>query len=115
MSSQTLSPSFSPRLLLRKVVAAAGISRFRIVRRWAAVYRQFRFAAVARRKRTDRRWRLDPAAKLQEPVEGIRFRHWIGEHHWRQFHAEGYMAIRNVVPASIITNAVREIAAFVGA
>jgi len=33
----------------------------------------------------------------------------------RQFHHEGYMVIRNVVPASIAGNAVREIAAFVRA
>lgn len=40
---------------------------------------------------------------------------WIQDHHWRQFRAGGYMVIRNVAPASITRNAVREIAAFVGA
>ncbi len=41
-------------------------------------------------------------------------RQWIKDHD-KQFQAEGYMVIRNVVPASITGNAVREIAAFVGA
>jgi ectoine hydroxylase-related dioxygenase (phytanoyl-CoA dioxygenase family) len=40
---------------------------------------------------------------------------WIKDHDRQQFHADGYMVIRNVVPASITRNAVREIAAFVGA
>ena len=40
---------------------------------------------------------------------------WIKNHDRQQFHAEGYMVIRNVVPASITSNTVREIAAFVGA
>lgn len=40
---------------------------------------------------------------------------WIKDHDRQQFHAEGYMVIRNVVPRSITSNAVREIAAFVGA
>jgi len=40
---------------------------------------------------------------------------WIQDHHRQQFQAEGYMVIRNVVPADITSNAVREIAAFVGA
>ncbi|SPF41939.1 putative Protein involved in biosynthesis of mitomycin antibiotics/polyketide fumonisin [Candidatus Sulfopaludibacter sp. SbA4] len=41
--------------------------------------------------------------------------HWIKDQDHRQFQSEGYMVIRNVVPASITDNAVREIAAFVGA
>jgi hypothetical protein len=40
---------------------------------------------------------------------------WIKNHDWQQFHADGYMVIRNVIPSSITSNAVREIAAFVGA
>jgi hypothetical protein len=40
---------------------------------------------------------------------------WIKDEDRRQFHAEGYMVIRNVVPAGIAAGAVREIAAFVGA
>ncbi len=42
-------------------------------------------------------------------------RQWITEHHREQFREEGHMVIRNVVPACITRNAVREIAAFVGA
>jgi hypothetical protein len=42
-------------------------------------------------------------------------RQWIGDRDREQFRAEGYMVIRNVVPAIITDNAVREIAAFVGA
>jgi hypothetical protein len=42
-------------------------------------------------------------------------RRWITDHDRQQFRAEGYMVIRNVVPASLAGNAVREIAAFVGA
>ena len=40
---------------------------------------------------------------------------WIKDPDRRQFLAEGYMVIRNVVPASITSRAVREITAFVGA
>jgi len=42
-------------------------------------------------------------------------RQWITDHDRQQFRAEGYMVIRNVLPASITGNAVREIASFVGA
>jgi hypothetical protein len=40
---------------------------------------------------------------------------WISDRDRRQFRTDGYMAIRNVVPASVVENAVRDIAAFVGA
>jgi hypothetical protein len=40
---------------------------------------------------------------------------WITNHDRQQFHALGYMVIRNVVPSGLTGNAVREIAAFVGA
>jgi hypothetical protein len=40
---------------------------------------------------------------------------WIKKRNRQQFHSEGFMVIRNVVPASIIGNAVREIAAFLAA
>lgn len=120
MSLQILGLSFSLHLLLRKVVAAAEISRFRMVRRWAAAYRQYRFAALAR-TRTDRRWHDDPTAKLRRPIPiaqeklDLPVRQQIRDHHWQQFQAEGYMVIRSVVPANIVTNAVRDIAAFVDA
>jgi Phytanoyl-CoA dioxygenase (PhyH) len=54
-----------------------------------------------------------PESSLQRPALPVR--QWIKDHNRQQFHAEGYMAIRNVVPASITDNAVHEIAAFVGA
>jgi len=50
---------------------------------------------------------------LQKP--GLPVRQWIKDHDRQQFRAEGYMVIRNAVPASITGNAVRDIAAFVGA
>ena len=52
-------------------------------------------------------------SSLQRPELPVR--QWIKDHDRQQFHAEGYMVIRNVVPASITGNAAREIAAFVGA
>src|SRR5262245_33236655 len=48
-----------------------------------------------------------PAGELALP--------WITDLDRRQFHAEGYLVLRNVLPASVTGNAVREIAAFVGA
>jgi hypothetical protein len=42
-------------------------------------------------------------------------RQWILDHDRRQFQEDGYMVIRSVVPAGLAENAVREIAAFVGA
>jgi Phytanoyl-CoA dioxygenase (PhyH) len=49
------------------------------------------------------------------PRTDLPVRQWIKDHDRQQFHCDGYMVIRNVVPASITGNAVREIAAFVGA
>ncbi|MDQ2898248.1 MAG: phytanoyl-CoA dioxygenase family protein [Acidobacteriota bacterium] len=43
------------------------------------------------------------------------FLRWIKGRDRRHFDAEGYMAIRNVIPASMTGNAVREIAAFIRA
>jgi hypothetical protein len=40
---------------------------------------------------------------------------WIKERDRKQFHAQGYMVIHNVIPPGIVGNAVREIADFVGA
>jgi hypothetical protein len=40
---------------------------------------------------------------------------WIHDDNRQQFRDEGYMVIRSVVPASVTSRAVREIAAFVGA
>jgi len=54
-----------------------------------------------------------PESSLQRP--DLPVRQWIKDHNRQQFHADGYMVIRNVVPASVTGNAVHEIAAFVGA
>ena len=40
---------------------------------------------------------------------------WISEEDRRRFRSDGYMVIRRVVPAHIVENAAREIAAFIGA
>lgn len=42
-------------------------------------------------------------------------RQWITDQHRKQFRDEGHMVIRNVIPEWITRNAVREIAAFIGA
>jgi hypothetical protein len=55
--------------------------------------------------------RPEPSLQRRDPL-GLR---WIQHQDRQHFHAKGYMVIRNVVPASITRNAVREIAAFVGA
>src|ERR1700730_8518694 len=57
------------------------------------------------------------SARPESPIQSqdLPVRQWINDHDRQQFHAEGYMVIRNVVPASITGHAVREIAAFVGA
>src|SRR5260370_660797 len=68
-------------------------------------------------------WRLDSRLfpKLSGRSESslqrrdVPVRQWIKDHHRRQFHAEGYTVIRNVLPVSVTGNAVGEIAAFVGA
>jgi hypothetical protein len=40
---------------------------------------------------------------------------WITDGDRRRFRSHGYMVLRNVLPARLVRNAVREIAAFVGA
>ena len=53
---------------------------------------------------------------LERLVRTLKAPHqWITEQNRRQFDASGYMVIRNVIPAGLARNAVREIAAFVGA
>jgi len=42
-------------------------------------------------------------------------RQWIKQEDQDRFHSDGYMVIRNVVPANIIANAIREITAFLRA
>lgn len=52
---------------------------------------------------------------LASRISGAQTCKWIHDHHWRQFQADGYMVLRNVIPASLISNAAREIATFVRA
>src|SRR5689334_13467235 len=40
---------------------------------------------------------------------------WIQDDDRRHFETQGYMVIRNVIPTDLVANAVRDIAAFVGA
>jgi hypothetical protein len=54
-----------------------------------------------------------PEPSLQR--RDIPARQWITDRDRQQFCAKGYMVIRKVLPASVTGNAVREIAAFVGA
>jgi hypothetical protein len=56
-------------------------------------------------------------ACLESPllVPVLPIRKWIPDCDWKQFHEDGYMVIRRVIPASLAENAVREIAAFAGA
>jgi Phytanoyl-CoA dioxygenase (PhyH) len=56
----------------------------------------------------------DPEAITTEPAD-LPVRQWISDRDRRQFETDGYMVIRNVVPRTITTAAVDEIAAFVGA
>ena len=53
---------------------------------------------------------------LKRLVHGRKAPHrWITEQQRRHFDAEGYLVIRNVIPAGLTRKAVRDIAAFVGA
>jgi hypothetical protein len=51
------------------------------------------------------------ASRLSQPVR-LLINRWIKNQDRQRFHSEGYMVIRNVVPACAISHAVREIAAF---
>jgi hypothetical protein len=50
---------------------------------------------------------------LQSPLVPVR--QWITDDDRRQFHEDGYMVIRGVIPEPLAENAVREIASFKGA
>src|SRR5262249_49609939 len=58
--------------------------------------------------------RSDPPELLLPRIEAPAGK-WINNSHRRQFYSDGYMVIRNVLPRSATANAVRDIAAFVGA
>jgi len=54
-----------------------------------------------------------PASLLEMPDRSGT--QWIKDQDRQQFKDDGYMVIRNVIPPAIVANAVREIAAFLGA
>jgi hypothetical protein len=86
--------------------------------RWVALYRQFRLTLLAREQRAANDQHRDHILGRPESClhwRDLPVRRWIMDHEFQHFHAKGYMVIRSVVPASITGNAVREIAAFVGA
>ena len=88
------------------------------VDRWVALYRRLRLILSARKQRTSGGQRGDhalgrPESCLQE--RELPVRRWIRDREIQHFHAKGYMVIRKVVPPSMTSNALREIAAFVGA
>ena len=86
---------------------------FALARRWFARVQQLRLTAFARKKGPDREVLKEEPAAPFERRHGPR--QWITDRDRRQFHTDGYMVIRNVVPPNLTANAVRDIAAFVGA
>lgn len=91
------------RPLRRGIMAAAGIP-IRTAHTGVARYRQSRFTNAPRESAAETGPHFDASGRRR-----------IQDHDRRQFHADGYMVIRNVVPPDLVSNAVREIAAFVGA
>lgn len=119
--------------VVQGVVAAASIP-IRTARRVVARYRQSRLTNLPREEVTDTGPHCDVSVEIRDassvidlqdpPIPNARFslqkqdspvRQWIHDHHRQQFHADGYMVIRSVVPPSLIGNAAREIAVFVSA
>lgn len=90
---------------VQDLVAAAGLP-VRAVQRSVARYRQWRFCRLPQ----------DPGLRIDLPEPAISsVRQWISGRDREQFHADGYMAIRDVVPQSLVDRAALEIAAFVRA
>lgn len=87
-----------------QVLLAAAKLPVRTVLRWVARYRQSRLVKPARTTATP--------LLIRDAGSNLR---WIHDRHRREFQADGYTVIRNVIPARLIENAVHEIAAFVGA
>jgi len=118
--------------MVQGVVAAASIP-IRTAQRGVARYRQSRLSNLPRGEVTDTGPRcfvsegnkgargIDlqdpsiPIAQCSQQRRDCADSQWIHDHDREQFHADGYMVIRNVVPLSLIGSAAREIAAFVGA
>jgi Phytanoyl-CoA dioxygenase (PhyH) len=115
------------------VVAAASIL-VRAAQRGVARYRQSRLTNLPREKVTNAGPHCVVSVETKDPTGGIDLQsppirngrcslqkqdssvlQCIHGHDRQQFHADGYMVIRNVVPPSLVGNAAREIAAFVNA
>ena len=104
--------------LVQGVVAVASFP-IGAVQKWLARYRQSRLAYLP-----DSAAPTERADRLHHPVPGVPFRRqkgalracrWIHDDDREQFHCDGYMVIRGVVPSSLVAKAAREIAAFVRA
>lgn len=102
------------------VPVATAISRPGM-QRWIARFQQFRLTAFARKTRIDTSQHSDISAgpisfgqSAFETRDSPRHQ-WVSGPDRQQFQELGYVVIRNVVPASITRNAVREITAFLGA
>lgn len=89
------------------MLAAAGIP-IHTAGTWVARYRQSRLTNLPREGNTDSGLPCAVSVEVKDAA-------WIHDDDRRQFQANGYMAIRNVVPPCLIGNAAREIAGFVGA
>jgi len=119
--------------VVQGVVAAASIP-IRTAQTCVARYRQSRLTNWPREEVTNAGPYCDISVEVKDaggcidlhalPIPNGRFslqrrdssvRQWIHDHDRRQFQADGYMVIRNVVPPSLVGNAAREIAAFVRA
>jgi hypothetical protein len=88
----------------RDWVLLTGLMRRRFEEsRWLAQYRQSCFASQTRDESCTGHTANSPSGQ------------WIQDHHRLQFLGDGYMVIRNVIPAKLVANAVREISAFVRA
>jgi hypothetical protein len=115
-------------------IVAAAVILIRTAQRGVARYRQSRLTNLPREEVTDTCPHCDVSVEIKDACGGIdlrdspdskcailparrnsQVRQWIHDHDRQQIHADGYMVIRNVVPPSLIGNAAREIAAFVGA
>jgi hypothetical protein len=93
------------------IVAAASIP-IRMAHTGVARYRQSRLTNLPREEVTD----AGPhCARFSIHTRNSPVRQWIHDHDRQQFHADGYMVIRNVLPPNLIGNAAREIAAFASA
>lgn len=99
--------------LVQSALAIAGIP-IRSTQKRMARYRQSRLAGAFHRDvLVDVNGNIGSTSSQKKPDPPVN--QWIRDHHREQFRSDGYMVVRNVVPPSLVANAAREIAAFVGA